>query len=546
MEMKEIPDREQTLSISPYSMLAQNRRMDSARNLSKGPNPFNSHYERTRGTPEVSLHPNFPRLGIFHPPIPPVRSQQHLERSQEETRHANLQNENIGEKFASFGVNSLGEWYGTVPTPGSHYRQYLECVEKQSKVLDFSEAKHNEERGAAATPATSSTLVESSSSKLQCNGMKDLPEGPISPSSSSDQTISDEELEAKILGSEHRMTFLMGCRKIKDDCKAGNFPMNVVDRAKYLWKILSEAKDDCLCSDGTMGKLQALLVACCIYIACQQCNFSRTFTAIRILTNTLSSAYKESIPKSLEVLWEFRNDTNCSCLRAFRTPPEEECCQICHKLHKKSTSSDTFEPLVLCMRCSGAYHMSCATKCNAIIDTPKPGDLFCRRCVPCTIHPHVEQNPLNLTKRTLALASSDAVSKDRKRIEKEPGASSLNNDLSESYQQGQPEANITGKRRIERLKEQCRKVAKELHDAHDAYLTALEENFLEITMPDPPVQNQQTEAETFLSSIGITEKRKMREPLSEIITKRVFRGSGDLNQSGVDRQSCYLPGRGGN
>ncbi|APA07101.1 predicted protein [Sclerotinia sclerotiorum 1980 UF-70] len=462
------------------------------------PSPSDSHYEGTRGTSEVSLHSNAPRLGIFNAPIPPFQSQQSLESPLKETRPSDLQNERTGENSTPSGVNSLGERYGTVPTPGSYYRQYLKFVEKQSKIGDFSEAKHKEERETAATPATSNSSVESSSFQFQCDGMKDLPEGRIYSSSSSGQSSSDEELEAKTLRNKHRMTFLIGCRKIKDDCKAGNFPVNVVNRAKYLWEILFEAKDYCLCFDGIMGKLQALLVALCIYTACQQCNFSRTFTAIRILTNTLSSEYEESIDKSLEILREFRIETQCSCLRTF-TP---ELLSGLHKLHKESMSSGTLEPLKSCMRCSEAYPMSCATKSNALIDTPKPGDLVCRRCVPCTIHPHVEQNPLNLADKALRLAFSSAVSKDRKRIEKESSADSSGDEMSGTSRQGQPEANITGNRKY-------RKVAKELNDVHDAYVAALEDNSSETTMPDSPAQNQQIETETSLFPIDIAKKRKM-------------------------------------
>ncbi|KAF7856126.1 hypothetical protein EAF04_010079 [Stromatinia cepivora] len=506
MEMDEIPDRLYTRSTSPYSILAQNRHMDGTGSLLEEPTPSDSHYEKMRGMPEVSLDSNSPSQGILHAPCPSFQYKQYLESPPKDTRPSDLQNERIGETpEAPFGVDSFGEWYGTVPTPGSHYRQYLERAENKSNTWGFPESQHDEEIEAATTPAVSNSshqwhaptkglcysqytdtepsLNESSSSKFQHDHMKNPPKSRINLSSSSGQPSSDEELEAKTSRDKHRMTFLMGCRKIKDDCKAGNLPMNVVDKAKYLWKILSEAKDDCLCSDGTMGKLQALLVACCIYIACRQCNISRTFIAIRILTNTSSSEYKESIRKSFEVLWEFRNDKNCSCLRAFRTP-SEECCQICHKLHKKSTSSDTFEPLELCMRCSGAYHMSCATKSNAIIDTPKLGDLVCQRCVPCAIHPHVEQNPSNLTEKALGLARKSVVSNDSERIEKESSADSLSDELSVTSQlaQGQFEANIRGNEMIEQLKENCRKAKKELDDAHGAYLAALGDNSFGIIM----------------------------------------------------------------
>ncbi|KAK6614141.1 hypothetical protein H4I96_00462 [Botrytis cinerea] len=79
-------------------------------------------------------------------------------------------------------------------------------------------------------------------------------------------------------------------KKIEKDCQSGNLPANVSNRAKYLWKILSQAAADynSLRLDETMDKLPAVLVACCIYIACQQCKIPRTFIAIRVFTETSS------------------------------------------------------------------------------------------------------------------------------------------------------------------------------------------------------------------------------------------------------------------
>ncbi|ATZ46039.1 hypothetical protein BCIN_01g07160 [Botrytis cinerea B05.10] len=89
---------------------------------------------------------------------------------------------------------------------------------------------------------------------------------------------------------KYRFSDVEGCKKIEKDCQSGNLPANVSNRAKYLWKILSQAAADynSLRLDETMDKLPAVLVACCIYIACQQCKIPRTFIAIRVFTETSS------------------------------------------------------------------------------------------------------------------------------------------------------------------------------------------------------------------------------------------------------------------
>lgn len=94
--------------------------------------------------------------------------------------------------------------------------------------------------------------------------------------------------------------------------------------------------------------------------------------------------------------------------------PSEECCQICHRLYKEDYMSGTSESLVFCLECSGAYHMSCTKSLNATIATPNSSGLICRRCVPCIIHPDVEQNTEKTTEKPLANARNSVSSKPNK------------------------------------------------------------------------------------------------------------------------------------
>lgn len=70
-----------------------------------------------------------------------------------------------------------------------------------------------------------------------------------------------------------------------------------------------------------MNKVPAVLAACCIYIACQQCEIPRTFIAIRVLTETSSLEFRQSVRKSFEIIQKFIFETKCSCLRAFSMFP---------------------------------------------------------------------------------------------------------------------------------------------------------------------------------------------------------------------------------
>ncbi|TEY86400.1 hypothetical protein BOTCAL_0009g00270 [Botryotinia calthae] len=216
---------------------------------------------------------------------------------------------------------------------------------------------------------------------------------------------------------QHRywFSYIEGCEKIEKDCQAGNLPANVTNRAKYLWRILSQAAADynCLRLDETMDKLPAVLVACCIYIACQQCKISRTFIAIRVLTETSSLKFHQSVRKSFQIIQKYIDETKCSCFRAFRAP-SEACCQICHRLYKEDVVSGTSESLVFCLECSGAYHTCCAKSLNATIATPDSSGLICRRCVPCIIHPDAKQSPGKTTEKPLVTARNSVSSKSNK------------------------------------------------------------------------------------------------------------------------------------
>ncbi|KAB8302979.1 hypothetical protein EYC80_006289 [Monilinia laxa] len=226
-------------------------------------------------------------------------------------------------------------------------------------------------------------------------------------------SIHPSEKEDSGLQLKYQLTICGGWRIINDFCSTGNLPNHVADKAIGLLEVLSEAKDEWFCPHGTVGKLQEILIACCIYIACQQYDIPRTFKEIRVLTGTSKSEYKEAIGQAFKFLQDFISITKCSCLKNFRIPPEG-CCQVCHEISKRSSPDANSESLKPCIKCSGLYHMSCAMRTSAVINSPNPGDLVCRRYVPCTIHPHIEQGSSRSTEKDLSVAPDNVHAEARK------------------------------------------------------------------------------------------------------------------------------------
>lgn len=60
-------------------------------------------------------------------------------------------------------------------------------------------------------------------------------------------------------------------------CDGFNIQKNVADTAKYLFKVVDDAK-------AFKGKSQDVIIAGCIFIACRQCKVPRTFTEIFAVT----------------------------------------------------------------------------------------------------------------------------------------------------------------------------------------------------------------------------------------------------------------------
>ncbi|KAF7929390.1 uncharacterized protein EAE98_005308 [Botrytis deweyae] len=499
-------------SLRPMS--AQNKSIFGAEFPVKEPSPHFQHERtmavhmidvpvtRTSSTPEASSQ----RTPHALTP-PPFNYTQYMESSFDESSHAGCKPENIEDTFnVPYGVDAQGNWYGDVPTPGAHTDEYMGRAENLFKEPNSSDVQRDENREKhlpssqsdhsdlwhAPTPGNhDSAEVETNETPLDepnAFNMQDTytilppPTPPnMRPDSSQwDSKVGNTDPEVETPQNILRLSVTKGCEKIEKDCQAGNLPENVANRAKYLLKMLSQAVAEFtyLHLDETMNKVLAVLVACCIYIACQQCKIPRTFIAIRVLTETSSLEFKQSVRKSFEIIQKYIFETKCSCLRAFRAS-SEGCCQICHRLYKKDVVSRISESLAFCIECSGAYHMSCVTSLSATIPTPDPSGLICRRCVPCIIHPDVEQNPGKPTeKRLIAARNSVSVkSNDGDNIEK---SFKLRDDRSQSPDlvRGDLKANSIDNKMIKWLMKRCRNLQKRQDEDIVKVLASVQQDFL--------------------------------------------------------------------
>ncbi|TGO65830.1 hypothetical protein BOTNAR_0074g00030 [Botryotinia narcissicola] len=452
---------------------------------------------RTSSSPEISSQRT---LHALTPP--PFDYTQFMESSLDESNHAGCNPENIEDKFnVPYGVDAQGNWYGTVPTPGAHTDEYMgraEDIFNQSNSADVQRDQNREKYlpsqsddadlwhaptpGNGNTPkmeVTDSPLDEQNSFNTQDNYTVLPP--PTPPNMRPDFS----QWDGKDPGVENpqsiiRLSDTKGCEKIEKDCQAGNLPVNVANRAKYHWKMLSQAivNFNWLRLDETMDKVPAVLVACCIYIACRQCKIPRTFIAIRVLTETSSLEFRQSVRKSFEIIQKYIVDTKCSCLRAFRAP-SEGCCQICHRLYKKDVVSRISEPLAFCIECSGAYHMSCASSLDATIPTPDPSGLICRRCVPCLIHPDVEQNQRKPTEKPLTTARNSVIVKSNG-VEKIGKTSNLCDNQSQVRDLVREElkANLIDSKMVKWLMKRCRNLKKRQDEDIAKVLAPIPHDFL--------------------------------------------------------------------
>ncbi|TGO25284.1 hypothetical protein BPAE_0083g00160 [Botrytis paeoniae] len=496
-------------------MLAENKGICGAEFPVKEPSPAHFQHERimavhmidvpvtkTSSSPEASSQRT---LHALTPP--PFDYTQYMESLFDEPSHAGCIPENIEDTFnVPYGVDAQENWYSTVPTPGAHTDEYMGRAENQPKESKSSDVQHDKNRGKPLSPIRSdyldqwyaptpgnydgpkvktneNPLDEQTSSDVQDNYIMVPPPTPpnMRPDfSQRESNVENINTELDTTQNTYRLSDIKGCRKIEKDCQAGNLPENVADRAKYLWKMLSQATADfnCLHLDETMNELPAVLVACCIYIACQQCEIPRTFIAIRVLTETSSLEFRQSVRKSFEIIQKYIFETRCSCLRAFRTP-SKGCCQICHRLYKKDIVSRISEPLAFCIECSGAYHMSCVTSLNATIPTSNPSGLICRRCVPCIIHPDVEQNPRKPTEKPLT-AARNSVNVKFNDVEKIEKTFKLCDDRSQAPDLVREElkANSIDSKMIKWLLKRCRNLQKRQDEDIAKVLAHVQHDFL--------------------------------------------------------------------
>ncbi|KAF7906703.1 hypothetical protein EAF00_000982 [Botryotinia globosa] len=356
--------------------MAQNRGICGAEFPAKEPSPH-FHHERTlavqmRDVP-VTKTPSSPEtssqrtLHALTPP--PFDYTQLMESSLDESNHAGCNPEKIEDKFnVPYGVDAQGNWYGTVPTPGARTDEYMSRAENLFEESNSSDVQRDENRDKhllssqsdyadlwhAPTPGNdNSPKMEAPDSPFDEQNSFNTEDSytflppPTPPNMKPDLSLWDSKVGNTDPGVENaqiiiRLGDAKGCEKIEKDCQAGNLPENAANRAKYHWRMLSQAiaNFNWLHLDETMDKVPAVLAACCIYIACRQCEIPRTFIAIRVLTETSSLEYRQSVAKSFEIIQKYIVETKCSCLRAFRAP-SEGCCQICHRLEAFTTARNS-------------------------------------------------------------------------------------------------------------------------------------------------------------------------------------------------------------
>ncbi|KAL2367726.1 hypothetical protein RJ035_003351 [Blastomyces gilchristii] len=141
------------------------------------------------------------------------------------------------------------------------------------------------------------------------------------------------------MSSEKTNKVLMAAYKeIGALCDGFNIPKNVADTAKYLFKIVDDAK-------AFKGKSQDVIIAGCIFIACRQCKVPRTFTEIFAVTRVTKKEIGR-IYKALEKFFTAQNlerinsvvssggvpDPNETYTATTSTKPSDLCNRFCNLL----------------------------------------------------------------------------------------------------------------------------------------------------------------------------------------------------------------------
>lgn len=103
----------------------------------------------------------------------------------------------------------------------------------------------------------------------------------------------------KMSSEKANKSLLAAYKEIGALCDGFNIQKNVADTAKYLFKIIDDAK-------AFKGKTQDVIIAGCIFIACRQCKVPRTFTEIFAVTK-VSRKEIGRIYKALEKFFTAQN-----------------------------------------------------------------------------------------------------------------------------------------------------------------------------------------------------------------------------------------------
>ncbi|KAK6614142.1 hypothetical protein H4I96_00463 [Botrytis cinerea] len=176
--------------------------------------------------------------------------------------------------------------------------------------------------------------------------------------------------------------------------------------------------------------------------------------------------------------------------------------------------------------------MSCTKSLNATIATPNSSGLICRRCVPCIIHPDVEQNTEKTTEKPLVNARNSVSSKPNKSekiretlnlsgdqdqslgtVKKELKANSIDNEdiakvLSPVQHDFLTQIEVAEDETIKLLKRNHQASRIKLGKAQEAYLAALQTKFLQSNLQSFLARLQQANNKTS----GIKRNRGISEP----------------------------------
>lgn len=105
--------------------------------------------------------------------------------------------------------------------------------------------------------------------------------------------------QSKMSSEKTNKALLAAYKEIGSLCDGFNIQKNVADTAKYLFKVVDDAK-------AFKGKSQDVIIAGCIFIACRQCKVPRTFTEIFAVTR-VSKKEIGRIYKALEKFFTAQN-----------------------------------------------------------------------------------------------------------------------------------------------------------------------------------------------------------------------------------------------